>query len=162
MVAASGDERGLSPVPLHQREPEHAAVEVERPVEVGDLQVDVPDTCVGMDRPLGQALARRRTMGPMDRLLQIEDFEPLVGRVFRFKGTRFAFPLDRIAGTDRPAMPGLRRKPFILIFAGSRERDHLPDGLYDCEVDGGAIFQLFVTPIHTLEPERQEYQAVFT
>jgi len=98
----------------------------------------------------------------MDRLLQVEDFEPLVGRVFRFKGTRFAFPLDRIAGTDRSAMPGLRRQPFILIFAGPREREHLPDGLYECEVDGGPTFRLFVNPIHTPEPDRQDYPAVFT
>ena len=50
VIAPGGDERGLVAEPLHELEPEHAAVEVERAVEVGDLQVDVADPRPGADR----------------------------------------------------------------------------------------------------------------
>ena len=43
VVAAGRDERGLLAVALDQLEAEHAAVEGERAVEVGDLEVDVAD-----------------------------------------------------------------------------------------------------------------------
>ena len=50
VVAAGRDERGLLAVALHQPEAEHAAVEGERAVEIGDLEVDVADPGLGVDR----------------------------------------------------------------------------------------------------------------
>ena len=49
VVAAGRDEGGLGAVLLHELEPEHAGVEPDRPVEVGDLQVHVPDPGAGRD-----------------------------------------------------------------------------------------------------------------
>jgi hypothetical protein len=98
----------------------------------------------------------------MDELLQIEYFKPHVGKLVRFKGTRFAFPLERII-SDRKRLPkGVKRRPFVLIFAGPKEREYLPEGLYDCEIEGGPTYRIYVNPIHTPEPDRQEYQAVFS
>jgi len=49
MVAAGRDERGLGAEALHELEAEHAAVEVQRTRQVGDLQVDVTDADAGVD-----------------------------------------------------------------------------------------------------------------
>jgi hypothetical protein len=43
MVAASRNECGLRTKLLHELEAEHAAIEIERALQVGDFQVDVPD-----------------------------------------------------------------------------------------------------------------------
>jgi len=97
----------------------------------------------------------------MAELLQVADFKPHVGKIFRFRGTRFAFPLDRIL-SDRKRLPkGLKRRPFTLIFSGPKEREHLPEGLYESEVENGPTFEIYVIPIHTPHPGRQDYQAVF-
>jgi Domain of unknown function (DUF6916) len=97
----------------------------------------------------------------MEELLQIEHFKPHVGKLMRFKGTRFAFPLNRIV-SDRKRLPkGAKRRPFMLIFRGPKEHDHLPEGLYDCEIEGGPTYRIFVSPVHTTEPGVQDYQAVF-
>jgi hypothetical protein len=97
----------------------------------------------------------------MDNLLQIGDFKPHVGKVFHFKGTRHAFPLDRILSNSETLPAGMKRRPFMLIFRGPKERDFLPEGMYDCEVAGGPSYQIYVSPVQTPEPDRQEYQAVF-
>ncbi len=98
----------------------------------------------------------------MEKYLQIEDFQPHVGKLARFKGTRFAFSLDRIISDDRPLPEGAKRRPFILIFRGIKEREYMPDGIYECEIEGGLAHQMYVNPIQTPAPEWQEYQAVFT
>ncbi len=97
----------------------------------------------------------------MDDLLQIDDFEPHVGKVFHFKGTRHAFPLDRIVSNGQPLPKGMQRQPFLLIFRGPKEQDYLPEGMYDCEVEDGPNYRIYVSPIQTPEPGRQEYQAAF-
>ncbi len=94
-------------------------------------------------------------------VLTAESFAPHVGKTFRFAGSRHVLTLDRIVGERvRAASPGFRR-PFNLIFRGPRERETLAEGFYDCEVEGGARFSLYVGPILTLAPDRQEYQAAF-
>ena len=49
VIAAGRDEGRLRAHALHQLEAEHAAIEGERAVEVGDLEVDVADPGAGMD-----------------------------------------------------------------------------------------------------------------
>jgi hypothetical protein len=46
----------------------------------------------------------------MDELLQIEHFKPYVGKIVRFKGTGFAFPLDRISSNRRRLPKGVKRR----------------------------------------------------
>jgi hypothetical protein len=94
-------------------------------------------------------------------VLQLAHFKPHVGRIFRFKGTRYAFPLDHII-SDRKELPTwVKRRPFTLIFRGPKQQDVLPEGLYECEIDGGPTYTLHVAPIFTPQPDRQDYQAVF-
>jgi hypothetical protein len=96
----------------------------------------------------------------MDELLQMEDFEPLVGKTVRFAGTRFEFPLDKVVSAGE-CREGMNRKPFILIFRGPKTGEFLPEGLYECEFEKGPTYTIYVNPIHTPAPDRQEYQAVF-
>ncbi len=94
-------------------------------------------------------------------MLRVEHFEPYVGKVFRFKGERHALPLNRIVRENENPFRSSERPPFTLIFSGPKERDVLREGLYACEIDGGPSCSLYVAPIHTPAPDRQEYQAVF-
>ena len=50
MVAACRDEGRLLAVAMLELETEHAAVEVERAADVGDLQVNMPDVHTRIDR----------------------------------------------------------------------------------------------------------------
>ncbi len=50
VVAAGGEERGLVAQLLLELEPEHVAVERDRTVEIGDLQVHVSDIRPRVDR----------------------------------------------------------------------------------------------------------------
>lgn len=97
----------------------------------------------------------------MDAILVVDDFKPHVGKTFRFLGTPYAFPLDRVSSLRESVPPGSKRIPFTLIFVGPKSQDHLPEGLYDCAVEDGPTYSIHVNPIHTPAPDRQEYQAVF-
>jgi hypothetical protein len=98
----------------------------------------------------------------MDDTLQAKDFKPHIGKNFRFKGTRFVFPLVQVQADRRKLPDYVRRRPFTLIFRGPKEDEVLPEGLYDCEADGGAAYSLYLIPIYTPTPGRQDYQAVFS
>src|SRR5438445_5000542 len=49
VIAAGRNERCARAEPLHQLEAEHAAIKPERTIEVGDLQMNMPDPCAGND-----------------------------------------------------------------------------------------------------------------
>ena len=89
-----------------------------------------------------------------------EDFEPHLGHAFRFAGQPQVLTLAKMDVKKHPPLPGLTYKAFVLIFTGPRG-DVLPEGFYAAEAEGGARFDLYVIPIHTAAPDRQEYQAVF-
>lgn len=98
----------------------------------------------------------------MADFLKIEDFQPHVGKIVSFVGTPFAFPLDRIMSKHQQIPYGSSRIPFTLIFVGPKSPRYLPEGQYDCAIADGPTFSgIHVNPIHTPEPDRQEYQAVF-
>src|SRR3569623_2327835 len=50
MIAACRDEGGLIAIGLHQFEAEHAAIETERALKIGHLQMDVTDACARCNR----------------------------------------------------------------------------------------------------------------
>jgi uncharacterized protein DUF6916 len=95
-----------------------------------------------------------------DEFLEIHHFEPFVGKNVRFKGTRFEMPLNRIVKGQK-FIATAKREPFILIFRAPKEREYMPEGMHECEFDGGPTYQIYVLPTHTPEPEWQEYQAIF-
>ena len=59
MIAAGGDERRLGAAPLHQLEAEHAAVEGQGPIQIGDLKVHMADARAIGDWPLGPMVGQR-------------------------------------------------------------------------------------------------------
>jgi len=97
----------------------------------------------------------------MTEILTKDHFTPHVGKLVRVAGTRQALVLDRVEG-DGEVPKGWPRAPFVVVFRGSAGRDALlPEGLYDCEIEDGPSVNLYVIPIHTTVPGRQEYQSVF-
>lgn len=96
----------------------------------------------------------------MTVFLESHHFEPLVGKVVRFKGTRFAMPLAHLIKSEK-FIAIAKRDPFMLIFRAPREREHMPEGIYECEFEDGPTYSIYVSPIQTIEPEWQDYQAIF-
>jgi hypothetical protein len=95
-------------------------------------------------------------------LLTAERFRPHVGKVFRVRGGEHAFTLDEVQmyPLSQAQAKVLSREPFTLIFTGP-PGNVLPEGMYTFDVDGGPSFELYVMPIHTPAPNRQNYQAAF-
>ena len=97
----------------------------------------------------------------MTEVLTQDHFAPHVGKLARFVGTRHALVIDRVEGDGR-VPDGMARAPFVVIFRGPVGREALlSEGLYDCEIEAGPTVNIYVMPIHTPAPGRQEYQAVF-
>jgi hypothetical protein len=96
----------------------------------------------------------------MSAPLTHEDFQPHLDREFRFDGQPHVLRLSQIDVKDHPPMPGLDYKAFALIFSGPRG-PAMPEGFYIAEAEGGTRFDLYVIPIHTPAPDRQDYQVVF-
>ncbi|HMK89122.1 MAG TPA: hypothetical protein VK446_05760 [Methylocystis sp.] len=96
------------------------------------------------------------------KILVAEDFEPHVGKLFRFRGTRFAFPLTKIMlGPLQEPSEWVRRRGFVLLFRTPKEQEWMPEGAYVCDIADGPNHEVYVTPIHTPDPRYQDYQAVF-
>ncbi len=93
--------------------------------------------------------------------LLIDHFEPHVGKIFRFEGTAYALPLTTIISKDQPLPEGIKRRPFTLIFRAPRQREWLAEGVYRCSIEDGPTYPMYVAPIQTMDPEFQDYQAVF-
>jgi hypothetical protein len=98
----------------------------------------------------------------MAEQLTPKHFLPHVGKAFCVKGGRHALTLAKVDARrleewEAEVAP---RQPFNLIFRGP-PGDILAEGLYMIEVEGGPSFQLYVMPIHTPEPGRQDYQVPF-
>jgi hypothetical protein len=96
----------------------------------------------------------------MSAPLTHQDFQPHLGREFRFDGQPQVLRLAQIDVKDHPPLPGLDYNAFVLIFTGPRG-DVLPEGFYAVEAEGGAHFDFYILPIHTPASDRQDYQAVF-
>ena len=50
MIVARRDERGLRAVARDQRKAEHAAIERQRPLDIGDFEMDMADAGLRIDR----------------------------------------------------------------------------------------------------------------
>ncbi|HEY2069735.1 MAG TPA: hypothetical protein VGG48_09300 [Rhizomicrobium sp.] len=96
----------------------------------------------------------------MAEFLEAHHFEPLVDKVVSFKGTRFAIPMVKVIKGQK-FIAAAKREPFILIFRAPKEREYMAEGLYECEFGDGPTYTMHVSPIHTPEPEWQDYQAIF-
>jgi hypothetical protein len=96
----------------------------------------------------------------MIRILRHEDFAPYVDKPFRFAGWHGSLRLSRIELPARPVPANAERATFTLIFQGVRG-DVLPEGMRTATAEDGSSFEIYIMPIHTPSPDRQDYQAVF-
>jgi hypothetical protein len=109
-----------------------------------------------------RAAGRQAEKGTMAEQLTPEHFLPHVNKVFGVRGGRHVLTLSSVE-TLQPraaALPGAVPQPFNLIFSGP-PGDVLHEGLYTLDVENGPHFDLYVIPIHTPAPGRQDYQAAF-
>lgn len=97
----------------------------------------------------------------MSDVLTAEVFTPHTEKEFRPRGWHGSLTLVSIDSVARSGWDVAQRKPFSLIFRGVRD-DILPEGLYVFDVEGGTVFEFYVSPIHTPAPGHQDYQAAFT
>jgi hypothetical protein len=95
-------------------------------------------------------------------LLKPEDFLPHVDKTVKVIGWHHTLTLSRVdvRKLEEWEKDVVRRQPFMLILRGPRD-DVLPEGLRDLEIEGGPSFHLYVIPILTPQPDRQNYQIVF-
>jgi Domain of unknown function (DUF6916) len=98
----------------------------------------------------------------MSEQLTPEHFLPYVDRVFAISGWPYPLVLEQvdIGAMQEWEKARLARQPFNLIFRGPPGHV-LPEGLYSLAVEQGPAFDLYVIPIHTMERDRQNYQALF-
>jgi hypothetical protein len=98
----------------------------------------------------------------MTDLLTRDAFDPHVNKVFRVKGGHHALMLTRIEARAQEEWEKTmgQRAPFNLIFRGPSD-DLLLEGLYTMEVEDGIAFDLYMIPIYTPFPGRQDYQSSF-
>lgn len=80
----------------------------------------------------------------MKPLLIFEDFAPHVGKLVHFKGTPYSFPIHRMEGQGGEPPPGLKRTFFQVIFRGPKSTDYMREGMYQCEIEGGPTYELYV------------------
>ncbi|MEJ1970319.1 MAG: hypothetical protein WDN03_17080 [Rhizomicrobium sp.] len=98
----------------------------------------------------------------MEDTFTAEHFRPHIGKLVRFAAIRDPLTIDSVEGGGEPPK-GWPRAPFVVIFRGPPGRDALvPEGAYDCEIEGGPTLNIYVMPIHTPAPGRQDYQAAFS
>jgi len=96
----------------------------------------------------------------MDDRLTHDQFAPYTGQQFSFHGHHLTLTLASVTANPQFALPGSPHVPFTLIFHGPAG-DILPEGLYRTQVQDGPATDLYLMPIHTIERDRQAYQAVF-
>lgn len=53
-----------------------------------------------------------------------------------------------------------QRVPFSLIFAGPKS-PWAPENIWAMRAPDGVVYDIYIAPIHTPNPDRQDYQAVF-
>jgi hypothetical protein len=96
----------------------------------------------------------------MAEFLEVHHFEPLVGKSVRFGGTPFVMTLDKITKGQK-FVATAKRDPFILMFRAPKDKIYMTEGMYECAFDEGPTYTLYIAPVYTVEPEFQDYQAVF-
>jgi hypothetical protein len=98
----------------------------------------------------------------MTERLTPEHFLPHVDKTFRVASGRHALTLTSVDMRRREDWETkvVPHQPFNLIFRGP-PGDVLAEGHYMIEVEGGPSFELYVMPIHTPAPDRQDYQSSF-
>ena len=81
-----------------------------------------------------------------------------LGQTFQVGGGRHALTLTKIETSPKEAWQA--RAAFLLLFSGPTG-DVVAEGMRTITLDDGTAYDLYLIPIHTPAPGRQDYQAVF-
>lgn len=93
--------------------------------------------------------------------LTADTFAPHLGASFRVEGGHHVLSLREVDRFEnQPGHAELAFEPFVLIFSGP-PGDVLAEGMHTIIPEGGAAYELYLIPVHTPAPGRQDYQAVF-
>ncbi|HEY1707111.1 MAG TPA: hypothetical protein VGG10_02520 [Rhizomicrobium sp.] len=95
-----------------------------------------------------------------EKILTIQDFAPYAGRNVLLKDFDFTLKLSAVEGVEHAPPPGVARTPFLLIFSGPKNPLVRP-GMYMCVIADGPTYELYLSPIHTPDKDRQDYQSSF-
>jgi hypothetical protein len=93
--------------------------------------------------------------------LTADTFAPHVGASFRVEGGHHVLSLSEVERLgSQPGHGNPDFQPFVLIFSGP-PGDVLAEGMHTIAREDGTAYDLYLIPIHTPAPGRQDYQAVF-
>lgn len=98
--------------------------------------------------------------------LTADTFAPQVGTSFRVGDGRHVLSLSEVERLEpQPGHGDPTYQPFTLIFSGP-PGDLLAEGMHTLAPEGvapddGTAYDLYLIPVHTPAPGRQDYQAVF-
>ena len=93
--------------------------------------------------------------------LTADTFAPHLGASFRVEGGHHVLSLSEVDRLESQPGHGNRDfQPFVLIFSGP-SGDVLAEGMHKITPEDGPAFDLYLIPVHTPAPGRQDYQAVF-
>lgn len=93
--------------------------------------------------------------------LTADAFAPHVGTSFRVEGGRHMLSLSEVERFEnQPGHGDPAFRPFTLIFSGP-PGDVLAEGMHTIIREDGTAYDLYLIPVHTPAPGRQDYQAVF-
>src|ERR1700753_2639290 len=101
--------------------------------------------------PLARLCADFQRSATME-FLTAESFLPHVGKKAHFAGTEHTLKLDRVEISKGPIPPGGKYQSFIVIFQGPQRNDYLPSDIYDCEIEDGPTFNIYVAPMQSETP----------
>jgi hypothetical protein len=92
--------------------------------------------------------------------LTADTFAPHLGASFKVEGGHHVLSLSEVERmkTQPGHAPGFA--PFVLMFSGP-PGDVLAEGMHTIIREDGTAYDLYLIPVHTPAPERQDYQAVF-
>jgi hypothetical protein len=93
--------------------------------------------------------------------LTADTFAPHQGTSFRVHGGHHVLSLNEVDRFGNPPGQADRAfEPFVLIFSGPAG-DVLAEGIHTITGEDGTAYDLYLIPIQTHAPARQDYQAVF-
>jgi hypothetical protein len=84
-----------------------------------------------------------------------------LGQAFQVQGGRHVLALNHVdRAQPQPWHIDRGLEPFTLLFSGP-PGDVLAEGLHTIALEDGTAYALYLIPVHTPAPGRQDYQAVF-
>jgi hypothetical protein len=98
--------------------------------------------------------------------MQQQDLAPFIGKLFALyrSGEKIELELVRIRELPPRDVPGLRPKPFALLFRGPQIRHHteaLPRQVHELHAAGGKVFSIYLEPVVSTGEPGILYEAIF-